>query len=201
MAKKARALVDYESELNAVVKNLKMVASVADVRGEGASSFVFAEANARAIELSSSVDGVWVEYWQGDIETPDHECLFHTYEAATLDARQWLIRKTVLDQSLPCANCESPFTLRNLLDRATGSWPNQKWIAVVCPCCRQTIHVQLHHTTLSVGELDGFPGPTFVPKLNVDISTISFATQNDGINLYYKSLTWFVPSVSREKST
>ena len=182
-------------ELNTVAKNLMMVAPDAEVRGKGASSFVFAEANNRTIELSSTTDGVWVEYWEGDIELPDHENLFHTHYAATLDAIKWLTHNTVLDQLLPCLHCESAFTLRNLFDAAKGSWPNQKWIAVGCPSCSQTIHLQLRYTTLSVGELDGFPGPSFVPKRNVDISQMSHSTQNDGINLYYQSLTWFIPSI------
>ncbi len=185
---------DEQLELKAVVEFLMSVAPNAEIRGNGASSFLFAQANNRALELSSTADGVWVEYWQGDIEMPDHDCLFPTHYAAMLDAKEWLTHNTVLDRLLPCFNCENAFTLRDLLNSAKASWPKQKWIALVCPSCSQNIYLQLHCTTLSVGELSGFPGPTFVPKCVVDISTMSFSTENDGVHLYYQSLSWFVPA-------
>lgn len=182
--------------MNSAANLLAAVAPDATVRGDGEARFVFASGNDRSIELSATDDGFWVEYWRGTIESPDHNCLFHTYEAATTDAIDWLTHKTTIDQVLPCAQCDGQSTLRDWLDNTKRSLPANRWLVVVCPDCGANNHLSLQSLTLSMGILDGFPAPTFVPKCTLNISTMSFSTHEDGIRIQYQSLSWFFPSTS-----
>ena len=61
----------------------------AEVRGDDAARFVFAQAGARATEISASDAGVWVEYWDGD-DSPSVDRTFPNADAAIADAKAWL---------------------------------------------------------------------------------------------------------------
>ncbi len=65
----------------------------AEVRGDGAARFVFAEAGERAVEISESDAGVWVEYWDGD-DSPKFDRTFPNTDAVAVDVTAWLSGKT-----------------------------------------------------------------------------------------------------------
>ena len=72
-----------------VAQSLTAAGYRADVHGEGKSRFVFAENDNRAVEVSASGSGVWVEYWDGD-ERPKFDRTFATVGPAVADAKAWL---------------------------------------------------------------------------------------------------------------
>jgi hypothetical protein len=76
-----------------LARSLNAAGFRARVRGEGAGSFVFAETDERAVEISASDVGVWVEYWNGDDDGPSFDRTFQDADAATADAKAWLSGK------------------------------------------------------------------------------------------------------------
>jgi len=81
---------EYRTALESVVATLRGIADDVSIRGNHAGQFVFATADGRAIELSQSDDGVWVEFWDTDADSPDHESTYDSYESAVDDVSQWL---------------------------------------------------------------------------------------------------------------
>ena len=80
--------LDHES----VAQSLNAAGFRADVRGEGGARFVFAEGNQRAVEISASDTGVWVEYWNGKNDR-EFDRTFANPDAAEADAKAWLSGK------------------------------------------------------------------------------------------------------------
>jgi hypothetical protein len=77
--------LDHET----VVEILCAAGFRADVRGEGAARFVYAESLGRAVEISTSVGGIWVEYWNAD-DSPMIDRTFPNPNAAIADVRTFL---------------------------------------------------------------------------------------------------------------
>lgn len=49
--------------LHALADSLRRDLSIADIRGDGASSFLYLAGNGRSAEVSRSAEGFWVEFW------------------------------------------------------------------------------------------------------------------------------------------
>lgn len=71
------------------------------------------------------------------------------------------------------------------------SWPNQSWISFTCPKCRRSFHVEVRKGGLSIGSLDGAPGPCFIPDERVAVKGL-LVTRKDGggIGLKYAGRKW-----------
>ncbi len=61
------------------------------IRGEGKAAFIYASTDTRAIELSKTDKGIWVEFWDGSNEPPEFDKTFTSYETAVKAIRDWLI--------------------------------------------------------------------------------------------------------------
>jgi hypothetical protein len=65
-----------------------------NLRGKGASSFIYAVNKGRAVEISENDDGFWLEFWEkSDDEdaAPVKEITVDGVERATSEARRWLV--------------------------------------------------------------------------------------------------------------
>jgi hypothetical protein len=82
------SLVEASRLLQAAANQLSSVSECADVRESGAASFVYAKAGARAIELSSTGDAWWVEFWAGEIVAEDRT--YTSHGDAVQSCRSWL---------------------------------------------------------------------------------------------------------------
>ena len=76
---------NYTSRLRAASDKLNV--SNSKIRGEGAAQYLFARSEHGAIELSESNDGVWVEFWRGDDDSPAAERIFSGYDGAVKAAQ------------------------------------------------------------------------------------------------------------------
>lgn len=72
----------------AIAQHLSATGVHAEVRGSGAARFVFAEHGHRAVEIAAAAEGVWVEYWNGEV--PVLEWVFATSAEAVDNAKHWL---------------------------------------------------------------------------------------------------------------
>ena len=79
-----------EETLETLRKELPETVSV-EIRGEGRSSFIYAVCSKAAVEFSFSEDGCWVEYWQGENNSPEKENTFLRIEDAFNSIKDWLL--------------------------------------------------------------------------------------------------------------
>jgi hypothetical protein len=77
----------YEHELKEAAFLLNGVA-VAAVRGEGAARFIYAVRDNRAIELSRSDAGWWVEFWENELVASENT--FAAFNEAIAAGKSWL---------------------------------------------------------------------------------------------------------------
>lgn len=75
----------YLEDLNHIADRLKP----AEVRGQNSAAFVFAESGARAVEMSRSAEGWWVEFWENDDAIRVRTYLSN--DDAVLEAHRWLL--------------------------------------------------------------------------------------------------------------
>jgi hypothetical protein len=80
----------YGAELRAAAGRLAPFADRVWSSGSGPARFLFAERAGRAVELSRSGAGVWVEFWADDPETPAGEHTFGGWGKAVEAAVSWL---------------------------------------------------------------------------------------------------------------
>src|SRR4051812_45023766 len=99
---------------------------------------------------------------------------------------------SVDDLSLPCPACRSGAPVEAVFDHCTVSWPNQGWLWFECPACGKGSHVELSGTAVSIGELDGGPGPCFVPKATIEVPGLQVARLGWGMKISYKTREWNV---------
>jgi hypothetical protein len=76
--------------LDAIASAFLSVGIAADVRGRDSALFVFASYAGRAVELSGSDTGIWVEFWERDDASPKFDRTFPAQTGAIAVARQWL---------------------------------------------------------------------------------------------------------------
>ena len=81
----------YRAELESVVEQLSSNNIIAKIKGEGISQFVYAKCNNRSVELSQDKDGIWVEFWSGDSESPKSAMTLSSYNEALIDILSWLM--------------------------------------------------------------------------------------------------------------
>jgi hypothetical protein len=77
-------------DLDAIASAFVSVGIAADVRGRDSAPFVFASHAGRAVELSGSDIGIWVEFWDRDDASPKFDRTFPAQADAIAVARQWL---------------------------------------------------------------------------------------------------------------
>ncbi len=78
----------YRTELENIAQSIADLAET-EIRGSGLGSFVYAHTTERAIELSKTEHGVWVEFWQTGLEPPERDQTFESYDAAASEIRDW----------------------------------------------------------------------------------------------------------------
>lgn len=76
-------------------------------------------------------------------------------------------------RSLGCPKCRKRFGIRALLRHSKTAWPNQRWILFTCPGCKEASHLLLDKRSVSIGRLEGAPGPGFLPSESMDCPRLS----------------------------
>ncbi len=80
----------YRNRLTVVADRLRPICDRVNIRGTGAAQFVFAECGQTAVELSESINGVWIEFFAASDEAPIRENTYASYDEAVQDACKWL---------------------------------------------------------------------------------------------------------------
>ncbi len=82
--------VEYRGKLEKVVQQLKDSVALVEIWGDSAGQFIFANNGVRSLEISQCDEGIWLEFWDGEDESPTHELIVSSYDEATDAAVKWL---------------------------------------------------------------------------------------------------------------
>lgn len=94
--------------------------------------------------------------------------------------------------SLRCPKCKAEWSVARVFDACDVSWPNQRWLGFDCAKCEASFHVELETGRVSIGVIDGAPGPAFFPDNGVDVPGLSYAKAFGGIKVTLGTRKWYV---------
>ena len=104
------------------------------------------------------------------------------------------IPKTVMNQYLMCNSCITELTVKESLDSATRSWPNQFWYMYECSECGRNNHVAIVENEVQEGYLDGVLEPHFITKSHLKLEKFKAKKHKGGIQVKSLNLSWLIPS-------
>jgi len=93
---------------------------------------------------------------------------------------------------LSCPGCHVAFSAPGVLDHCDVSWPNQRWLGFECPRCQRVFHVEIESGRMSIGAIDGAPGPAFFPDNSVAVPGLTCANRSGGISVTLGARRWNV---------
>ena len=93
-----------------------------------------------------------------------------------------------------CPECGSDAAVKDILARATVSWPNQGWLLFTCAQCNGAVHVGVSDGRIEVGELDGGPGPCLMVTQTVAVPGLKVKVTESGIAVTLRGLRRRVPA-------
>jgi len=102
-------------------------------------------------------------------------------------------RKTARSPELRCPKCATTYSVAAVFDHCDVSWPNQRWLGFECPKCDHFSHVEVENGRVSIGEIDGAPGPAFFPDNAVAVPGLRYKNAFGGISLTLGARRWSVP--------
>ncbi len=95
-------------------------------------------------------------------------------------------------QLLSCPGCGIRHTVEEVFEHCTASWPEHLLLYFDCPKCRHRRHVQVHDDCVSLGYLDGVPGPRFVAQQQVVQPGLVSSASEEGMELELLERCWFI---------
>lgn len=93
-----------------------------------------------------------------------------------------------------CPRCKAALSIAEVLSNCSVCWPNQRWLLFECPHCHATAHVEVGAGRLSLGDLDGAPGPAFFLVSTSVVKGLRCRAARDGMRITYRRLTVTVPA-------
>jgi len=93
---------------------------------------------------------------------------------------------------LRCPTCAATYSVAAVFDHCEVSWPNQRWLGFDCPRCDQFSHVEVEDGRVSIGGIDGAPGPAFVPDNSARVPGLTCVFPTAGITLRLGTRVWRV---------
>ena len=97
-------------------------------------------------------------------------------------------------QTFACPGCSRELKISEVLEHCDASWPEHHLLYFKCPGCRMKRHLKVHDDQVSVGYLDGFPGPRFVTSRKIIQPGLTVRTDRDSIELSLDEQVWVIPA-------
>lgn len=101
---------------------------------------------------------------------------------------------TIQKNKLLCPICFLEIDIELILKNSTVSWPYKNWIYFLCPKCKGHSHIELSNNMIKTGELDGAPGPTFVPCSQLFANDLFVDKKSDMLLCEYKGVIYQFPA-------
>ncbi|MDP6345226.1 MAG: hypothetical protein QF578_18780 [Alphaproteobacteria bacterium] len=81
---------------------------------------------------------------------------------------------------MECPGCNQPLTLEDLFEGARRAVPAKKWLWFTCPACQRDQVALPGKGNLQIGQIDGFPGPCFMPHERIAAPGFRVTWKGDG---------------------
>jgi hypothetical protein len=94
------------------------------------------------------------------------------------------------NKMLQCRHCKTGFPVEQVFDAGGVCWPQQHWISFNCPKCDKESKIEIEKTTVSLGDIDGAPGPCFFPDSTIKLPGLKTNWVWWGVELQYGDRTW-----------
>lgn len=92
--------------------------------------------------------------------------------------------------TLSCQKCKSPMALEAIFDHCSVSWPQQRWLWFDCPSCGRGSHIELGKEEVSIGGIDGAPGPCFIQDETVPAPGLQVSRRPGRLVVRYHDREW-----------
>lgn len=96
---------------------------------------------------------------------------------------------------LACPACGYRWSIKLVIDSCLKSWPVKFWLLFSCPRCNRQAHIALSESRISIGELDGAPGPCFVALATVDAPGLRAMSALGETVVSYNGCEWRIPAI------
>ena len=97
-----------------------------------------------------------------------------------------------IDKELKCLYCKEEITLKEILENSKEAWLNQKRISFNCPICKENSYIEMKGKTVSIGMLEGAPGPGFIEYNKIKPSNFSYKVTSQEIIVNFNYKTWHI---------
>jgi DNA-directed RNA polymerase subunit RPC12/RpoP len=97
-----------------------------------------------------------------------------------------------MEQKLKCTECHREVDAIQVLDLAAAYWPHE-WCSFTCPYCRGHVLFVVKDGIVTIGEADGFPGPTFMPLSRQRVKGIGAELDGETYVVRQNERTWRIP--------
>lgn len=91
---------------------------------------------------------------------------------------------------MPCKKCGAKYSVEAILDHSKVCWPQQRWLLFTCPACNYDAHIEIGRSTVSIGGLDGAPGPCFFADATIKAPGLRARKQFGGMRLEFAGRSW-----------
>lgn len=91
---------------------------------------------------------------------------------------------------LQCCSCKAPLAVEEVFDHSTVSWPQQRWIHFRCPHCRKYAHCELSSEGITLGKLDGAPGPCYFPSSAAAVDQLQIEARKGRLTVRLGERSW-----------
>jgi len=105
----------------------------------------------------------------------------------------------MIETKLQCRFCKTDLTPEQVFDSSGVCWPNQHWISFECLNCHREAKIEIEKTQVSIGDIDGAPGPCFFPDSTVRLRGLKIKWEWWGVEIHYADRMWRVKSKSTKR--
>lgn len=97
-------------------------------------------------------------------------------------------------QTFTCPGCSRELRIVEVLEHCDASWPEHHLLYFKCPGCRVKRHLKVRDGHLSVGHLDGLPGPRFVTSREITQPGLIVRSDRDSLEITLDEHVWVIPA-------
>lgn len=96
------------------------------------------------------------------------------------------------NQTLLCNRCNVPTAAYDLLRLSRSCSPVLSVLYTSCPHCQARLEVKVEQERLSVGSIDGFPGPCFIVNSTSTVAGLTVEALENGIHITHEDQDFYI---------
>jgi len=86
------------------------------------------------------------------------------------------LETNISEGKLFCPKCNMELDELSILQNSKQAWPSKNWLQFKCASCKKKSHVEVKTGEISIGQIDGAPGPNFIRKCRKESAELVVST-------------------------